>query len=58
MISNIARTVERYKSFLGIRPDAEIDAEADALKRRGDFTDPPSPDDYRVGVKLYSADIC
>lgn len=36
--------LERYKSFLGIQPDAEIDAEADALKRKGDFT---SPDSYK-----------
>jgi len=40
------RQVERYKSFLGIQPDAEVDAVADELKRRGDFTDPPSPKDF------------
>ena len=35
------RTAERYKQFFGVVPDAEIKAEADKLKQRGDFTDPP-----------------
>ena len=35
--------MDRYKSFLGIQPDAEVNAEADALKRCGDFTSPDDP---------------
>lgn len=42
------RTAERYKQFFGVIPDAEIDAEADKLKQRGDFTDPPSDKDFQV----------
>ena len=39
------RQAERYKAFFGIQPDSELNAEADKLKQRGDFT---SPDNYQV----------
>ncbi len=50
MAVQFRRQVERYKSFLGIQPDAEVDAVADELKRRGDFTDPPSFKDFVVRI--------
>jgi hypothetical protein len=55
-VSAWRRTAERYKQFFGVVPDAEINAEADKLKRRGDFTDPPdTAKDNQVGCCcLYS----
>ena len=48
--STWCRTAERYKQFFGVVPDAEIKAEADKLKQRGDFTDPPDTlKDNQVG---------